>query len=69
MLRPIDTVNQKDLYTRKDSTANYLVCAFCQTFGETKRLDEAIELAEKHTADSSELRIHEYATGVTWYFN
>lgn len=54
--------------TPSNSNMNYLVCGYCVNVGETERLDEAIQLMESNFYKVSEIMIHEYCTGNTWYF-
>lgn len=65
----VEFVNQKDFYTKKDGM-NYLVCQMGKNIGYTKRMDEAIQLMEANLtseAIANDIRIHEFASGNTWY--
>lgn len=59
--------NQKGIYGKASIGMNYLVCATGERIAETATLADAIRTAEKNIATASELRIHEYITGETWY--
>lgn len=54
--------------TPSNNKMNYLVCGYGVNVGETARLDDAIKLMEKNIKKVGDIRIHEYATGKTWYF-
>ena len=59
---------QKGCYgTAAAPGANYLVCATGMKIAETETLAAAIETAKRHIATASELRVHEFASGQTWY--
>ena len=59
--------NQKGIYGKASIGMNYLVCATGENIAETATLAEAIRTAEKNIATASEVRIHEYVSGQTWY--
>lgn len=67
--------NQKGMYAKKNPDANYLVLyhfivGLDRHTEETDRLDKAIQIAEEvYEIDIyTNVIIHEYATGKTWYF-
>ena len=66
-MKVFERENQKGWYGASEKGMNFLVCAYCETLGETETLAEAVKIAEKHVAVTSDLRIHEYASGETWY--
>lgn len=66
----IEEKNQNGYYKRNNQNANYLVCQMGKNIGETVRLDEAIQMMEANLtaeARANDLRIHEFASGTTWY--
>ena len=66
-MRMYASENQKGIYGKASAGKNYLVCATGERIAETETLAEAIETAKRNLATASELRIHEYITGETWY--